>query len=75
MLKKMLKRLARPMLEEITSALESHLEDEGVAQKTLMQQYRFLASEGNKCFLSMKDVGFRKYSQFEEDGIWLYIFS
>jgi hypothetical protein len=75
-LKRVLKRLARPMIPEFSSALEeSHLKDEAAAQKTLMQQYRLLASQGNEWLPSMRDVGFRKYSQFEEDGILLYIFS
>lgn len=40
-----------------------------------MQQYRLLASQGGAWLPSIRDVGFRKYSQFEEDGILLYIFS
>src|SRR4029450_11429828 len=40
-----------------------------VARKTLMHQYRLLASKGDAWLPSMKDVGFRKYSQFEGDGI------
>ena len=42
--------------------------DEPVAQKTLMQQYRVMASTGVKNLPALGDVGFRKYSQFEEDG-------
>ena len=58
------------------NACESHeLKDEAVAQKTLMHQYRLLASRGDAWLPSMNDVGFRKYSQFEEDGILLYLFS
>lgn len=75
MLKKSLKRLEWPILEKPGSALESSLKNEAVAQKTLMQQYRLLASKGNEWLPSIRDVGFRKYSQFEEDGILLYIFS
>jgi hypothetical protein len=74
-LSKILRRLAVPFLEEVRSTLESRLENEAAAQKTLMQQYRLLASKGNEWLPSMRDVGFRKYSQFEEDGILLYIFS
>ena len=40
-----------------------------------MQQYRLLAAKGYEYLPYFKDVGFRKYSQFEEDGILLYIFS
>jgi hypothetical protein len=71
----LLKRLAWPILEELGPALESRLKDETAAQKALMQQYRLLALKGNEWMPSIRDVGFRKYSQFEEDGILLYIFS
>lgn len=74
-LKKVLRRLARSILKELGSGLEFDFKNEAAAQKTLMQQYRLLASKGNEWLPSMKDVGFRKYSQFEEDGILLYIFS
>jgi hypothetical protein len=75
MLKNALRRLAWPVLTEFVSLLESRLKDDAAAQKTLMQQYRLLAAKGNEWLPSMRDVGFRKYSQFEEDGILLYIFS
>jgi len=75
MLKTVLRRLAWPVLTEFGSLLESRLKDDAPAQKTLMQQYRLLASKGSEWLPSMRDVGFRKYSQFEEDGILLYIFS
>jgi len=74
-LKKVLRRLTRSILKELGSGLEFDFKNEAAAQKTLMQQYRLLASKGNEWLPSMKDVGFRKYSQFEEDGILLYIFS
>lgn len=54
---------------------EERLYREAVVQKALMQQYRSQASGDRGGLLSLKDVGFRKYSQFEEDGILLYIFS
>lgn len=75
MFKKILKRLAAPILQELASTVESRLKNEAAAQKTLMQQYRLLAANGNEWLPNLKDVGFRKYSQFEEDGILLYIFS
>jgi hypothetical protein len=74
--KKLVSPLFRRMIAPIVNACESHeLKDEAVAQKTLMHQYRLLASKGDAWLPSMKDVGFRKYSQFEEDGILLYLFS
>jgi len=44
-------------------------------KKTLMLQYRSLASMGKDLLPKFSDVGFRKYLQFEEDGILLYFFS
>jgi hypothetical protein len=63
------------MLADLSSALELEFKNEAVAQKALMQQYRLLASRGNEWLPSLREVGFRKYSQFEEDGILLYMFS
>jgi hypothetical protein len=74
-LKRKLRRLTRSAREDPAPIVESHLEDETVAQKALMQQYRLLASFGTDRLPALADVGFRKYSQFEEDGILLYIFS
>lgn len=74
-LKIVLIRLVLPIFEKLASVFESHLKNEMAAQKTLMQQYRLLASNGKEWLPNMDDVGFRKYSQFEEDGILLYIFS
>ena len=74
-LKRVLRRLTRSAREDPAPILESHLEDETVAQKVLMQQYRLLASFGTDRLPALADVGFRKYFQFEEDGILLYIFS
>lgn len=72
---RMIKRAARPLVERIRLVLGTGLpEDEVAAQKVLMQQYRLLAASGN-ALPSFGDVGFRKYSQFEEDGILLFIFS
>ena len=74
-LRRWLKRLASPVVEQLASALEHRANDEAVAQKTLMQQYRLLASRGTEWLPDLKDVGFRRYSEFEEDGILLYVFS
>jgi hypothetical protein len=74
-LKKIVKRLGQPVIEGIASALGAGVNNELIAQKALMHQYRLLASKGNEWLPSLRDVGFRKYSQFEEDGILLYIFS
>lgn len=70
-----IQRLAASTLNELGVALGGSLRDESVAQKTLMQQYQLLAARGLEFLPGIRDVGFRKYSQFEEDGILLYIFS
>jgi hypothetical protein len=75
MLKRVLTRLAQPILREVRSTIESRIDDEAAVQKTLMHQYRLLASMGDKWLPSFRDVGFRKYSEFDEDGILLLIFA
>ncbi|MES2467130.1 MAG: hypothetical protein V4675_07505 [Verrucomicrobiota bacterium] len=74
-LNRILHRLARPMAAELGLKQEGRLDNEVVAQKTLMQQYRLLAAQGKQHLPDLRDAGFRKYSQFEEDGILLYLFS
>lgn len=45
-------------------------------QTLLKLQYKkHLSGDKHRPYLSFEDVGFRVYSQFEEDGILLYIFS
>ena len=51
------------------------LHNETVAQKNLMQSYRLTAGQAPHSLPTFQDAGFRKYSQFEEDGILLYLFS
>jgi len=66
----------------VTATLNAHLANtaaiqdyDASSQKALMQQYRLLAAKGKEWLPRFDDVGFRRYSQFEEDGILLYIFS
>ena len=49
--------------------------NEVASQKALMNQYRWLAKSSPELLPDFADAGFRKYSQFEEDGILLYLFS
>jgi len=75
-LKRQLRRLSRPLVNELELDRGAvFLHNEAVAQKNLMQSYRLLAAQGGERLPHFNDVGFRKYSQFEEDGILLYIFS
>jgi hypothetical protein len=71
----MIRKLKKFMFRSECSDYEGPSNQDVVAQKVLMNQYRFLASMGLKYLPSIGEVGFRKYSQFEEDGILLYIFS
>lgn len=74
--KRLFNRLFRSMADEIELAQGVPRRfAEPVAQKVLMQQYRWLASQGRDYLPPLSDVGFRAHSQFEEDGILLYLFS
>jgi len=74
--KRVFRRLARSIGDELQLEFGTTLRsNEAVAQKTLMQEYRLLAACGKECLPPLCDVGFRNYSQFEEDGILLYLFS
>jgi hypothetical protein len=74
--KRCFRKLSRPVINELEMQVGAKLiNNEPAAQKMLMQQYRQLASKGREYLPNFNDVGFRKYSQFEEDGILLYIFS
>lgn len=75
-LKRTFRRFVRPVVNEMEMELGSKfLHNESACQKVLMQQYRVLAAAAKEWLPSFNDVGFRKYSEFEEDGILLYIFS
>lgn len=79
-MKSLLKKLFNRLLPSVANELELHrgsvlLHNEAVAQKALMQSYRLLAAQHPELLPDLNDVGFRKYSQFEEDGMLLYIFS
>ncbi|MEM9345466.1 MAG: hypothetical protein AAGB26_02490 [Planctomycetota bacterium] len=70
-----LRKFAQKLVWRIERQLMRLPDNEVAAQKTLIQQYRLLASQGKEHLPSFQDAGFRKYSQFEEDGILLLIFS
>ncbi len=56
-------------------ALKKQQTDNKAGQLLLQQHYRQLARTPAAQLPSFAEVGFRQYSQFEEDGILLYIFS
>lgn len=61
--------LLQPLLRKIPPGAAS------VNQKTLMALYVHLCASGAVDSINLQDVGFRNYSQHEEDGILLFIFS
>src|SRR5438128_1075394 len=76
LLKHTFRRLARPVLNEIEMELGKRLlHNDAVAQKSLACQWRTLAATAPHALPKLSEVGFRKYSQFEEDGMLLFIFS
>ena len=60
-----------PIVHSVSKKLDMN---ERVSQIALMQHYRYLKNT-NQALPSISEVGFRKYSQFEEDGILLFLFS
>jgi hypothetical protein len=44
-------------------------------QQILINQYRMIHASGSTPYVRISDAGFRCYSQFEEDGIILYVLS
>ncbi len=73
---KYLGKLSRFVVDALEPELGLRFQgDESVAQQVLMQNWRRMALEGREKLPSFLDVGFRKYSQFEEDGILLFIFA
>jgi len=49
--------------------------DAKAAQLVLQQHYKTLIRLPERSLPSFKEIGFRQYLQFEEDGIILYLFS
>jgi hypothetical protein len=79
-MKRLLKNGFNRLLQSIANEWELNRgstlgSDEVVAQKLLMQNYRLLAAQNPEVLPCLCEAGFRKYSQFEEDGILLYLFS
>lgn len=75
-LKRVFNRLVGSTLNELELERGRTLsQDEPVAQKALMQYYRLTATNNPSFRPRWEDIGFRKYSQFEEDGILLCLFS
>ncbi len=74
-MKKVLKKLKSKILIYIENLFlySTIRDDEKVAQLVLINQFKDLKLRNT--YFSFSDIGFRKYSQNDEDGILLYIFS
>jgi hypothetical protein len=65
------KRLKRAIIDVVNEACSNHQE----VQRSIINQYLMLKVQGIVPYNNISDAGFRVYSQFEEDGIILYILS
>ncbi len=78
MIKKMLKRygtrvgqvIGRPIVRENIDAANSLSQQ---IQQSIVLEYTKARQDGRTFFSNIRDAGFRVYSQFEEDGIILYV--
>jgi hypothetical protein len=80
LLRSLLRRVLRAGLEpDFNEVREAVWRETALAaresQVLLMHHYRTLARQGVRPLPTFREVGFRRYSEFDEDGILLYIFS
>jgi len=74
--KRRLRRMTSTILRQLEYSYDSRTAKSSELQCLLKSNYRILKGMGNRAAMpSLKDVGFQTYSQFEEDGILLYLFS
>jgi hypothetical protein len=64
-------RIKQAILGEVREACANHQE----IQRNIVNQYLMFRNQKMKPYNNIKDAGFRVYSEFEEDGIILYILS
>jgi hypothetical protein len=82
-MKKIAKRLLRPAYEAALRLVRNSVPNVQVdhdsisqqTQRTIVNQYLAFKANGIAPYPNIKDAGFRVYSQFEEDGIILYVLS
>ena len=71
-LKKLAREIYKPAIEEIIYGQINRSQE---TQILLMQHYKDLVRRNVRPLPSFDEVGFRCHSQYEEDGILIYIFS
>src|SRR5436190_14269903 len=80
MMKRMIRRFSRAMLSPSVSylakeSLVRNRPSSKASQLLLTHQYRLMAASREVSLPTFSEVGFREYSEFEEDGILLFLFS
>jgi hypothetical protein len=70
-------RELRAALQDVRAALQNAIDNSQEAQLLLRLHYEELAAKGTTGGHQpgLPDVGFRRFSQFEEDGLLLYLFA
>jgi hypothetical protein len=61
--------------QAIPAAVKESCSNHQEVQRSIINQYLLFKMQGLTPYHNIRDAGFRVYSQFEEDGIILYIFS
>jgi hypothetical protein len=74
----MLRKILKPTIKQARKIIKTSVEfdQESVAQqtqRTIVNQYCLAKQAGYAPYPNIRDAGFRVYSQFEEDGIILYV--
>jgi hypothetical protein len=72
----LVKAAVAPGLRELRAALQDAIDNSQEAQLLLRLHYEELAAKGGgrDRLTGLPDVGFRRFSEFEEDGLLLYVF-
>lgn len=74
LLMKILRRVMLPLFEALTHRTQTPSINQQI-QTSLMTQWILAKRQNVKVFSEIQDAGFRCYSEFEEDGIILYLLS
>lgn len=79
-MKRVLKKCVKILIDKLSMVVESRIKLQAksspqvkIGQRLLLNFYRSAIRSGNR--VPLRDTGFRVFSQFEEDGILLYIFA
>jgi hypothetical protein len=73
--KRAIRSALEPELQELPSQFHELRSREQTIQRVIVNQYTEAKQQSRTPYERISDAGFRAYSQFEEDGILLYLFS